>query len=65
MNDMTLNEVSASVNMDAHYLALNFRKWRRHEVKKYKNARWPAEKKAAREWVLHYGRLIRKLEAAQ
>jgi hypothetical protein len=40
-----------------------FKYRRRDEIRKYKTARFPVRRADARSWVLHYGRLVRKLEA--
>ena len=40
------------------------RKWRAHNIAKYHDATMWGERIDARMWVLHYGRIIRRMEAA-
>jgi hypothetical protein len=41
-----------------------FRKCRADQVNAYRQAQFWPERRAARSWVLHYGRLLRKMERA-
>lgn len=48
---------------NASTLVEYFREQRERNIKRYKSVALWVDRKAAREWSLHYGRLIRKIAA--
>ena len=48
---------------NAEALIVYFRRWRARNIRDYKRAKYWVHRRDARGWVLHYGRLIRKMEA--
>lgn len=62
---MTTTQISATpphVKSDQRYLADYFRRCRANQIANYKHAEYWIQRRDARSWALHYGRLIRKME---